>query len=133
MLNELDVFNLSDYANINVVVKDGVYSDISESIVHEVQRLRDADVSAPDNSERIFQEAGIGKGESNQINALFRSDLRCWLTPDLCKKYNLVNIEILVKRLIKACSSLKIAHQLNGDYSIQLTLYVRHYLFLCFY
>ncbi len=117
-------FLFSDESLINFSVKDNVSVDISEDILLEVSRLRATDASITTASEKIFQHAGIGKGYSNQVNSVHRGDLRCWVTPDLCRDHKLNSIQSLVKRLVKSCASLKESHKLNGDYSVQLTVYV---------
>jgi hypothetical protein len=118
-------FLLSDESLINFSVKDNVSVDISEEILIEVSRLRDIDASITTPSEKIFKRAGIGKGDTNQVNSVHRGDLRCWVTPDLCRDHKLNGIQSLVKRLVKSCASLRESHKLiNGAYSVQLTVYV---------
>lgn len=119
-----ELFLLSDESLLNFSVKENVFLDLSQEVLSNVARLRDIDAHAICVEHKIFRQTGIGKGDTNQVNSVHRGDLRCWVTPDLCRDHGLNGIQTLVKRLIKSCFSLKTKHQLNGDYSVQLTIYV---------
>ena len=122
MLSSTDIFLLSDDSPCQAVVSHGVALDIGRRVREDLIRL----FSISNEQDAFFQKAGVGSSkESLKIDSTVRGDYRCWLTPSISADNNLVGVRELVSLIIKTCSSqLKGHHNLNGDYSVQATLYV---------
>ena len=125
MLSSTDIFLLSDDSPCQAVVSHGVALDIGRRVREDLIRLFSIS-NEQDPQDAFFQKAGVGSSkESLKIDSTVRGDYRCWLTPSISAENNLVGVRELVSLIIKTCSSqLKGHHNLNGDYSVQATLYV---------
>lgn len=119
-----------------VVVIDRAFPELAETAWAECQKLLASDVlpnfTSTDNTdsvktEGIFRHAAVGSGPSSRVDLRHRSDLHCWVTPQLCKEYQLSGLQMLIKGLIKMCVPLKTSLNLNSDYSVQLAYYVSVY------
>jgi hypothetical protein len=124
MLSPSDLYLLSDRSGYQVVVNKSIDGDIGNETRADISKLHTIHVHDPDST--LFQLAATGStSESRNVNEMYRGDQRCWLTPDVCKKHRLNGVERLIRAIMNTCSKqLKHEHGLNGEYSVQATLYV---------
>ena len=102
----------------------GLESHFVEEILEETKRFTNGDLR------ELLEPARIGSG---QIDRNHRFDRRCWLTPSLCKEHGLRGVSKFAQNMMKYCRLLgenisrltDTAAFLNGEYSIQLAVYVR--------
>ena len=101
----------------------GLESHFVGEILEETKRFTNGDLR------ELLEPARIGSG---QIDINHRSDRRCWLTPSLCKEHGLRGVSKFAQNMMKYCRLLgenisrltDTAAFLNGEYSIQLAVYV---------
>jgi hypothetical protein len=124
MLSQADLYLLSDESSFPAIVHSGLFPDVSMQASCELQRLLDHHLSNP--QKELFEAAGIGSDvDKVQKVKSARGDLRCWLVPTICKEHSLVAVQEIIKRIMSVCKGqLKTCHGLNGEYSVQATLYV---------
>lgn len=124
MLSPIDLYLLSDRSTCQVVVTKAVPCTFQSKVREEVVGLYRRSLEQPNNL--LFTAAGIGSTPgSSVVNQAIRGDMRCWLTPDLCRTEKLRATAELIKLLVATCKmQLKAEHNLNGEYSVQATLYV---------
>jgi hypothetical protein len=100
------------------IVKENVFLALGREVASEII---DFQLKKPE----FFVSTAVGRDENRVVASEFRGDLRCWLNPKLCSEQGLHSTLQLVKNLISSTKQLKTPLQLNGDYSIQVTKYVR--------
>jgi hypothetical protein len=105
------------HCTLPFVLKQHAFDDIENDLLTEA-------TSFFSSQEEVFVRGAVGPVEQTIVGA-HRGDLRCWVTPNLCKTNNLSMIQTLVKRMMSWCKDAKQALHLNGDYSVQLACYVQ--------
>lgn len=109
------------------VIRTHVREELAKQVAAEVKELYQTHIRSPELS--IFQLAAIGS--SKIVDITYRNDVKCWITPSLCKDHNLTATPQLVKALVNLCAKqLKTQLDLNGDYSVQLACFVSWYEFI---
>ena len=95
-----------------IVVKDDCLSSLHDSILRDVEALREN-----------LKPAVMGKGGGLWSDKTARGDLSCWITPDLCSEKKLDGMKGFAKQMMKECGPMKKALGLTNDFSIQLAVY----------
>ena len=123
MLSKIDSYLLSDRSECQVVVKTNTLHELGIKASQEVRELYAKHLEQP--ALDLFKLAGIGQSTEGIKDARYRGDVRCWLSPSLCGKHQLLSTKAIIAQIVKECEgSLKDQHNLNGHYSIQAALYV---------
>jgi len=123
LLSKIDTYLLSNASMCQVVVKTNALHEVGLRAYQEVRELYETHLQQP--ALGLFKLAGIGKTTDGIKDAMYRGDVRCWLSPSLCSKHQLLSVKGLIAKIVEECEgNLKIQHNLNGHYSIQASLYV---------
>lgn len=128
-LSSIESYVLSNDSSSPIVMRENEFADIRNDIVADVLTLRNIDEQST--HARLFQLAGIGSTDATNVkDAKHRGDFRCWLLPSVCAEYDLHGCRELIERITRMCSKgeLKQSLGLNGEYSVQVTKYVRFWM-----
>jgi hypothetical protein len=105
------------------IVKPNSFPLLGSDVSQEIREFYDLH---PD----LFEKTAVGRNDNRVFAPESRADLRCWLSPKICKDYELKKTMELLKSLMNVGKTLKGELKLNGDYSIQVTKYVSEVVFL---
>jgi hypothetical protein len=133
LFGPLEVSLLTSSHVPNVITKEIAampnFEDISiAGMKSEAIRLRDAGMLRRSKALVITGEGGGDNVKATET--VFRGDRLTWITPDLCREYDLLHTEKYVKKIISELKVMKSSYpaarvlRLNGEFSVQLALYV---------
>jgi hypothetical protein len=127
LLYPSDIYLLTDRESIfPYIIKPGSFPLLGSNVSQEIREFYDL-------HSELFEQTAVGRNDNRIFAPDSRGDLRCWLSPNICKEYGLNKTMELAKCLMNTCKTLKCELQLNGNYSIQVTKYVSDALLLRYY